>query len=117
MSPRGRRYHVVIEIAYAGGGMASDARRALIAMMGTVVGDAVSDLSFTVSSQPYDVLTVCATVRATSPVDAVTQVDTSLDQSLIETGLFEEFDVTGKVLRVAPLELAERIRSGPTAWR
>jgi hypothetical protein len=24
------------------------------------------------------------------------------------TGLFEEFDVTGKVLRVAPRELAER---------
>lgn len=67
------------------------------------------DLSFAVSSHPYGALKVCATARGASPVDAVTQLDTSFNQSLTATGLFEEFDVTGKVLRVAPLELGERI--------
>jgi hypothetical protein len=78
-------------------------------MMETVISEDVSDLSFTVSPHPYSVLTVRATVRGPTPVDAVTRLDASLNQSLMATGLFEEFDVTGKVLRIAPLELAERI--------
>lgn len=107
---RGRQYHVIIEISYAGGQLPNDAREALTSVMKTVIHDEVFNLSFTVSSHPYNVLTVRATVRANSPVDAVTRLDTSLNQWLIKTGLFEGFDVTGKVLRVAPLELAERIR-------
>jgi hypothetical protein len=110
VSLRGRQYHVIIEISYAGGRLPNDAREALTSVLKTVIRDEVCDLSFTVSSHPYSVLTVRGTVRGNSPVDAVIRLDTSLNQSLIKTGLFEEFDVTGKVLRVAPLELAERIR-------
>lgn len=110
VSVHGRQYHVVIEITYAGGRLPSDAREALTSVMETIVGDAVSHLSLTVSSHPYNVLTVRGTVRGSSPVDAVTRLDMPVDQSLIATGYFEEFDVTGKILRVAPLELAERIR-------
>jgi hypothetical protein len=112
VSLRGRQYHVIIEISYTGGRLPNDAREALTSVMETVIGDGVSDLSSTVSRHPYSVLTVRATVRGTSPVDAVTRLDTSLNQSLLAIGIFEEFDVTGKVLRVAPLELAERIRHG-----
>jgi len=47
-------------------------------------------------------------------------VDDALDHALMMTGLFEEFDVTGKDLPAAPLERAERIRpqsagAGPAA--
>lgn len=109
---RGRQYHVIIEITYAGGRLPSDATEALTSLMEIVIDDTVSQLLFTVSSHPYSVLTVRAAVRGTSPVDALTRLDTSLDQSLMATGLFEEFDATGKVLRAAPSELAERIRHG-----
>ncbi len=37
----------------------------------------------------------------------------ALDDALMTTGLFEQFDVTGKVLRVAPLDQAERISQEP----
>ncbi|HEY2639951.1 MAG TPA: hypothetical protein VGI66_08715 [Streptosporangiaceae bacterium] len=51
---------------------------------------------------------------------ALAVVDEALEQALITTGLFEDFDVTGKVLRVAPQERADRIRpesagAGPAA--
>jgi hypothetical protein len=108
VSLHGRQYYVVIEISHAGGRLQNDAMEALTSMMKTVVGDDVHHLTFTVSSHPYSVLMVHATVRGSSPVDAVGRLDRSLNQSLMATGLFEEFDVTGKVLRVAPLELAER---------
>jgi hypothetical protein len=41
-------------------------------------------------------------------VDAVTRLDTALNQSLMATGLHEEFDATGKSMRVVPLKLVER---------
>jgi hypothetical protein len=105
----GRRYRVTIEITYVGGRLPDEASVALTAMMKTVVRGDVGDLSFAVSGDPYSVLTVRAAVRGDSPVDAVTRVEALLDRSLLATGLFEEFDVTGKVLHVAPLERTERI--------
>jgi hypothetical protein len=50
------------------------------------------------------------TVEAANPGVVMAVVDNALDQALTMTGQFEEFDVTGKVLLVAPLERAERIR-------
>jgi hypothetical protein len=49
-------------------------------------------------------------VPAANPRVALAVVDDALDRALMMTGLFEEFDVTGKVLRVAPLQQAGRIR-------
>jgi hypothetical protein len=38
----------------------------------------------------------------TSPLQAVALVDDALDRALFKTGLFQEFDVAGKALQVAP---------------
>jgi hypothetical protein len=107
-----RRYYAVIEITYAGGTLPADAHRALRSALRASIGSLAPDLSVTVSSHQYSVVTVCATLQENSPVAAIARLDTSLQRSLMVTGLFEEFDVTGTVLRIAPLERAERIR-GP----
>jgi hypothetical protein len=99
---------VVIDIRYVGGRLPDDASDALTSTISSVVGDDVSHLAFAASSHPFGVLTVRATVRASNPVDAVTRLDTALNQSLMATGLHEEFDATGKSMRVVPLELVER---------
>jgi hypothetical protein len=39
--------------------------------------------------------------------------DIALNDALMTTGLFEEFDVTGKVLRVGPLDQVGRERPAP----
>jgi hypothetical protein len=52
---------------------------------------------------------VTVTVRATHPLDAVADVSRCVDQALLATGLFEVFDVTGRMLRVAPPERAGMI--------
>jgi hypothetical protein len=106
---RGRQYCALIEITYTGGNLPSDTREALAAAMSAAMGNAASDLSFTVSSHPYNVVTLRARLRGTDPRTAITRLDASLDQSLMATGLFEEFDVSGRVLRVAPWESAERL--------
>ena len=56
------------------------------------------------SSHPYNRVTVAATVRAARPLAALMQLDGALDDALMATGLFEEFDVTGKTLHAAPLD-------------
>jgi hypothetical protein len=56
-----------------------------------------------VSSDPYSRLKLSVTLVADRPLDAITRLDKALDDSLIATGLFEEFDVTGRVLQVTPL--------------
>jgi hypothetical protein len=52
-------------------------------------------------------------VNAANPRAALAVVDEALDCALMTTCLFEEFDVTGKVLRVAPLQQADRIHQQP----
>ncbi len=41
---------------------------------------------------------------ADNAVEAGADLSRSVDDALADTGLFEEFDVTGRELRVAPLE-------------
>jgi hypothetical protein len=55
---------------------------------------------------------VSATLRSDNPLEAVGRLSTVLDRALLGTGLFEMFDVTGRVLRVAPLEWAGVIAAG-----
>ena len=45
-------------------------------------------------------------IDLTSPVDAVTRVDTAICQSLMRSGLFEEFDVASRSLKAAPAQPA-----------
>ena len=71
------------------------------------------DLVVTMSPDSVSVVSVSATVDAVNPRAALALVDEALDRALMTTGLFEEFDVTGKVLRAAPLQRANRIHQQP----
>jgi hypothetical protein len=118
--PYYRRYCVIIEVTYAGGRLADDRRAMLTAQINLPGARASKDLAVTASPDAVSILTVSATVDAANHRVALAVVDEALDQALMMTGLFEEFDVTGKVLRVAPLERADRIRpqsasAGPAA--
>jgi hypothetical protein len=111
---RGRRYRVRIEITYAGGRLPDEAREALASAIWARAGRGSSDGAMTVSADPHSIVAVGATVivavgatvRADNPREALSQLDEALDDALMATGLFEEFDVTGKILRVAPLDRA-----------
>jgi hypothetical protein len=70
-------------------------------------------VEITVLPGSRSVLSISASLLANKPSTALGTVEEALDQALMSTGLFEEFDVTGKVIRVAPLEHADRIRSEP----
>jgi hypothetical protein len=99
---RGRRYRAVVEMAYLSGALPDDERDALRA----AVHAGIPEASLTVATEPYAVARVTATVRADNPLGAVSELSTVLDRALMSTGLFEAFDATGRVLRVAPLERA-----------
>jgi hypothetical protein len=103
---RGRRYRVRIEITYAGDRLPDEAREALASAIWARAGRGSSDGAMTVSADPHSIVTVGATVRADNPREALSEVDEALDDALMATGLFEEFDVTGKVLHVSPLDRA-----------
>lgn len=76
--------------------------------MRAVFDNQACDLSFLVSSDVYDRVIVRATLTATTPLAAMARLDKAIDDALMASGLFEEFDVTGKVLRAAPLDHASR---------
>jgi hypothetical protein len=110
---RGRRYCVLIEITYAGGRLPDDEREALVSAIRAHAGHDSWQAVVTVSPDPYSILAAGATLRAPNPRAALAELDGALDDALMATGLFEQFDVTGKVLRVAPLDQAYRIRQEP----
>jgi hypothetical protein len=103
MERRGREYRAVIEIPYLGGTLPDDPREALRSALAADLGVEARDLSFDVSLDPYTVVTIAAVFRGTSPVAAITRLNTALDRSLLVTGLFETFDVSGKMLQAAPI--------------
>jgi len=104
----GRRYQVEIEIEYAGRSLPRDTAGTLERSVRAVLDNEASDLSFLVSSDVYNRVIVRATLTATTPLAAMARIDRALDDVLMASGLFEEFDVTGKVLHVAPLVDASR---------
>lgn len=108
---RGRRYCVLIEITYAGGRLADELRQMLTAEIRVPGTRAGRNLVVTVSPDSVSIITVTAAVDAANPRAALAVVDEALDRALMTTGLFEEFDVTGKVLRVAPQQQADRINT------
>jgi hypothetical protein len=105
---QGRLYRTSVELRYAGGTLPEDARTALADAIRADLGDEQRAVSFTVSPQPFDVVIVESTVREQTPVGAIAWIDAAVDRVLVRTGLFEEFDVTGKVLHVAPVEQVGR---------
>ena len=111
---RGRRFCVLIEMTYAGGRLDDDRRQMLTAEINLPGARTGRDLVVTMSPDAVSIVTVSATVDAANLLAALALVDEALDRALMTTGLFEEFDVTGKVLRVAPLQHADRIHQQPT---
>jgi hypothetical protein len=103
MDGGGREYRAVIEIPYLSGTLPDDAREALRSALFADLGAEARDVSLNVSLDPYTVVTITAVFRGTSPVAVITRLSTALDKSLLITGLFEKFDVSGKVLRAAPI--------------
>jgi hypothetical protein len=104
----GRRYQVEIEIEYAGRSLSRDTAGTLERSVRAALDNQASDLSFLVSSDVYNRVIVGATLTATTPLAAMARLDGALDDALMASGLLEEFDVTGKVLHVAPLDHASR---------
>ena len=102
VAARGRQYRLAIGVIYVGGTLPLDARTALDAMLRAGAADDWADLTLDVSADAYSVMTVRCTMRGTSPRDVLIRLDVALDEALRATGLFEEFDVSGKTLRAAP---------------
>lgn len=109
MLRHGRGYRVFIELKYTGGAVPSDATDALREAMAAVCGEAIQGMSLMASSRDASVVVLNATVRESNSLKAMAMVDGLLDRCLLATGLFEEFDATGKVIHVAPVERAEWI--------
>ena len=100
---------MLIELRRVGGTVSPETTDALREATAALSGEAADGVSLTASSQDDSVVVLDATVRESSPIAAMGWIDTLLDRSLLATGLFEDFDVTGKVIRVAPFEIAEGI--------
>lgn len=111
--PYGRRFFVVVEVTYIGGTLADDAWEALSSAIRRSVGDDVLGLSLVRSTHRQTDVILEVQVRSANPLEAITQLSGAVDQSLMSVGHFEEFDVSGKVLRIAPAERAERIYVRP----
>lgn len=96
----GRAFHVQGEVRYLPGTLPEDDREALrVALRGNL-----PDVSLSVRPEAHNVVVVTARLRANNALEAVTDLSRTLDDALADTGLFEVFDVTGRELRVAPLE-------------
>ena len=104
----GRRYQVEIEIEYAGRSLPPDTAGTLERSVRAVLDNQTSDLAFLVSSDVYNRVILRATLTATTPLAAMARLDKAIDDALLASGLFEEFDATGKVLHAAPLDHASR---------
>jgi hypothetical protein len=98
-----RRYRTRIRTTYLGGTLPLDGYQALADAVRAV---APGEVSCAVAPDAYDVFVVTSAVRATNPMDALAGLNAALDRALLSTGLFEEFDVSGKVLYAGPAELA-----------
>jgi hypothetical protein len=107
-----RRYRVVIEVSYVAGLLTEDLRQMLAADI-SIPGCAQADVAVVVSRKRASVLVVSVIADAANPRAALSRVDEALDLALMTTGLFEEFDVTGKVLLVAPQHETWRRASRP----
>lgn len=106
MAETGRLYRVLAELTYAGATLAPDALDAFVQQVRRTGG--LGEPAFGLRASGQHTVLVTATVRQTDPVAALADFNGALDRALL-TGLFEEFDVTGKVMRLAPAESAERV--------
>ena len=70
-----------------------------------LIGGQATDITLTVSPDVYSRITVQGIITATTPLAAPTRLDKVVDDALAETGFFEEFDISGKVVHATPADL------------
>jgi lipid-binding SYLF domain-containing protein len=104
MTEKGRRqFRVGVRVSYAGGSLAEEDRQALRhALFGVAPG-----YSLSVSSGLYDAVEIAGTLYEENALRAAGQANRVLDEALMRTGLYEQFDVSGKSLEVQPAERAD----------
>ncbi|MFC6881825.1 MULTISPECIES: hypothetical protein [Actinomadura] len=100
-------YTVLIEIRYAGGQRdeQDEARRVLAGAVPAAL-----------TPGPGGTVILSAVLDADGPLAALTALDEHLQRALMSTGLFEEFDVSGRILHVAPQHAAERVFAWTTDY-
>jgi hypothetical protein len=116
MPEPGRKYCAIAEIAYGNGPLPDEVRDVLVDAVRHAARYTVHDLTFALSTDPNTVVTVAGVAADTSPIRAAGLLETALDRALMTTGLFEEFDMSGKVMKVGPLEWSERLHRLPEFW-
>jgi hypothetical protein len=104
-----RSYVATVQVTYLGGSLPADTQAALADALGSRADELISELDVANLSGPYDTTYISAAVRARNSVEAIDALVRAVDSSMMETGVFEKFDVTGKVLQAAPREAAEKI--------
>jgi hypothetical protein len=95
----GRRYYAVVDVTYLGGTIPDDAYDALLTGVNELMG---GDVAGAVSHNDYDVITF-RTEAPFGALDLLTDLCGAVEEALTTTGLFEEFDVSGMVMRAGPL--------------
>jgi hypothetical protein len=102
---RGKRtYKARVEVTYLGGSLSDDSVDALTVAVSDALGDTAKEISLGITTKHYDKVALSAIVRGGNSLEAITLLDGTLDDAIFRTGLFEQFDVSGKQLEVAPLE-------------
>lgn len=90
-----RRFRTQAQFPHAGDGLPDDDLAAFAAALPP--GFALSR-----STADWRTAMIAAEITAPTPLDALTTLNRAIDQALLQTGLFDQFDVTGKSLHVEP---------------
>jgi len=105
MSHKGHRlFRVELRMVFLGGTFDEDGRQAWERAFLKAGPASVRDRRMTVTADPYNVVEVTAEVRARNAVEAGDVANRVVDDALLGTGLFDQFDVSGKSLAVRPAE-------------
>jgi hypothetical protein len=110
-----REYTVLVGIAYLGGTLSTESFERFVEAFHRNAVNPLSNLRLAPANDAFTTINASATVRATNALAAVTDMDSTVDRALFESGLFEFFDVTGKTLRVdAAHRLTEKVQRRET---
>jgi hypothetical protein len=96
-----------MRVTYSGGTLAEDDRQALRQVLPDIAPESSANRWLSVSSELFDAVELTAQVYAQNALDAAGRLDRVLNEALLRTGLFEQFDVSGKSVEVRPAQRAD----------